>query len=152
AIDAARAAVVFAFSVVAIIGGIGLIGQKGWSRWLTVFGSIVMILQQLAYGIYAFTTYFPAMERWQQAQGAVAPGFGTGMRIGGLISMVVILAIPVILLVGMLLPAVGEALRPRSRRRKLEDQYDDDYDREGRDYDDFDDRPRRRPIDDDRDP
>src|SRR5713226_482440 len=115
-IDVARGAVVFIFSVMAIIAGIGLINRKGWSRWLTVFGSIVMILQQLAYGIYAFTTYFPAMERWQKAQGA-APGFGAGMQAGGLISMVLVLLFPLVLLVAMLLPAAGEAFRPPSRRR-----------------------------------
>jgi hypothetical protein len=146
AIDIARSSAVILLSALIIVAGVGLLMQKGWGRWLTVIVSAALIVQQIIYSIYQFTTFMPAMERWAKTQPAAAGpmmfGGGPAQQVGGVFGSVLVLMFPLIFLVVMLLPATGEALAPpQRRRREYDDGLDDDRDRDR--YRDDDDRPRR---------
>lgn len=147
AIDIARSSAVILLSALIIVAGVGLLMQKSWGRWLTIIVSAALIVQQIIYTIYQFTTLMPAMERWAKTQpgaGGMMFGGGPAQQVGGVFGTILVLLFPLAFLVIMLLPATGAALAPtRRRRREYDDDLDEDHDRY-RDENDDDRPPRRR--------
>lgn len=122
-------------SVLAIVAGIGLLGLKGWARWLAIIGGACAVLLQVGYITYEMGLVMPAVKvGGPQAGASNQTAQQAGMYFGA-IGVTLLLTIPYVVAILMLLtPSTTQAFADQQRRRR-------DWDEE-EDFDDEDDRPK----------
>jgi hypothetical protein len=127
-----------------VVAGIGLLMRQPWARWLSLACGLLMLGSEVVNGIFEIAVVAPAIERIQRDLGmAQSAGGSAGGKIGVIFRVLIMGGYGITVAVVMALPVMGDALaggRRRSRRDYEEDDYDDRYDRRGRD--DYDDRGR----------
>src|SRR5262249_53004444 len=134
------------FSILLLLSGILLLGNKSMGRTLGIMGAILLILLTLADTVYTFVFLVPAMNKWEQQQanvqkapgapGAALTGAGTQICVGAIKLGYAATVIAVLMsgaskqfFSGSTASDVDELDRPRDEF----DEYDrrDDYDRPG---------------------
>ena len=158
-------------SLVLLGGAVGLFMTQNWARWLTVGGSIMLVLTLCVHDIYQFAVYRPAVMEFldmhlRNMPDAERSGFKWGFTASYFFwscfnptVMIYLFAMCLFLCVTSAFTPVPDE-KPRRSRRLRTREYDDDEDdrprRRRRGYDDEDDddsyrRRRRRGHDDDDD-
>ncbi len=136
----------FVISSVLIGAGVALICRKSWGRWTTIVLAVISIPLHVGYAAYQLAVLAPAQTAYYSTAGfgpgaAAAPpgfvqGFSVGTKFGVIIAAVFWCLIALGLLIGMLVPAAGEALAPDRKRRLPRDFEEDDDNRDDHRYDD----------------
>src|SRR5262249_4727947 len=120
-IEVVRLVVGIVLQVLLIVAGIGLLNMKGWARVLSIFYSVLMILMQIGYLVFAIALANPAVHRWQEDFNRRFPGLVAGGQsdpatnnLFAVIGSVLVILYSVVLLIMMLLPGLSAAFAGRA--------------------------------------
>jgi hypothetical protein len=122
----------FVIAIILLAAGIGLLKMQSWARLLSILYAIVSILNHLFTIVYSFVFTIPALQEFVQAEKARDPANAfmySAMESGGMIGVLVasvFILYPILVLIVMLWPGMGEAFRNFGAARELPEEFDDD--------------------------
>ena len=113
-------------SVLAIVGGIGLLSLRSWGRALALVFGMSMILVQFSYLMFFFAFVNPVLNRFEgRQQGFGGDGlFGTGVLEAA--SSFIALAYAIVVVILLFLPTVSAAFAGAARGRFPDGDWDED--------------------------